>query len=293
MNVNYPFFKNLVETLNKELVTLNKVELNSIYFKWSSQFSDELRFLSDVFERDSINVNQNIPPNSYLNGLDLPTWFGEFKNKRVIFLGIDPMRNDKDFNLLKADKSKDVLVGTPYALHIKKFRENRTRPYWEVISTVAKSNFVYVTDIYKTFFYTDSTKKIRSYDYWNMTGNEMFNENHRKLLINEINLIEPDIIVTFGALAYKVLTNQKYCPKLSQSLSRLKDQIEPFTNQGIFQGKSINILPLMHLSGSTRGNHLEDFFRNNGIKYSDKNDKRDRAGHLYGQIINGIIEKTN
>ena len=195
--------------------------------------------------------------------------------------------------VLSKFKSKDVLVGTPYALHIKKFRENRTRPYWEVISTVAKSNFVYVTDIYKTFFYTDSTKQIRSYDYWNMTGNEMFNENHRKLLINEINLIEPDIIVTFGALAYKVLTNQKYCPKLSQSLSRLKDQIEPFTNQGIFQGKSINILPLMHLSGSTRGNHLEDFFRNNGIKYSDKNDKRDRAGHLYGQIINGIIEKTN
>lgn len=291
LKIKHPFFETLVAIIGNQLITLNRNEIESLYSKWSSEFSHDLRNLSDIISKDSIKDNQNVPINSCLNGIDLPTWFGEFQNKKVIFLGIDPMRNEQDFHKSNADSRKDVIIGTPYAFHIKAFRENRTSPYWQVISEVAKSNFVYVTDIYKTFFYTDNTKRIRSYDFWNNSKNVDFNQNHRKLLVDEINLIEPDIIVTFGALAYKVLTNQKYCPKLSQSLSCTKNQIKTFIDEGISQGSSINILPLMHLSGSTRGKHLEEFFMNNDLKYSDKNDKRNTAGRLYGQIINDYIQK--
>ena len=293
MKLNHPFFEDLVGTLNRELLKPNHNDLKSLYIKWSDQFSDDLKLLSDLIKKESLSVSQKIPHTSVLNGIDLPTWFGEFENKKIIFLGIDPMRNDRDFNSVEADISRDVLVGTPYAFHIKAFRENRTSAYWQVIRELAKSNFVYVTDIYKTFFYTDETKKIRSYDYWNKAEYSNHNQNHRRLLVDEINLIEPDLIVTFGALAYKVLTNQKYCPKLSQSIETTRTQIKPFTNERISQSKPIQILPLMHLSGSTRGHHLEDFFNNNGMKYSDRNDKRNIAGYLYGQIINDIIKKMS
>jgi hypothetical protein len=185
-----------------------------------------------------------------------------------------------------------VLVGTPYAFHVKAFREGRTSPYWHVISKVAKSNFVYITDIYKSFFYTDNTRKIRSYDYWSWAENSRFNQYHRDLLMKEISIIKPDVIVTFGALAYRVLTNEKYSPKLSE-LSLIGDEIIPFTYEFMPHNKPINILPLMHLSGSTRGHLLEVFFKKNEMKYDDRIDKRNVAGSLYGQLINDFVVGIN
>jgi hypothetical protein len=293
LNIYYPFFEKLVGVLHKKLISFNPNEIKSLYTKWGNEFSDKLDFLTDKSSKELINDYQNVPRQSCLNGIDLPSWFGDFNNKKVIFLGIDPMRNNNDFKKSIADLNNDVIIGTPYAFHIKGFRENRTSPYWHVINEVAKSNFVYVTDIYKTFFYTDNSKKMRSYDFWNKAENVLFNDNHRNLLIDEINLIEPDIIVTFGALAYKVLANQKYCPTLSLSLSNPKRNVIPFTGEGVQHDRPIPIVPLMHLSGSTRGKNLEAFFMNNGLKYSEKYDKRNKAGLLYGQIINDYIANVN
>lgn len=293
IELNTPFFRNLKKILNNELIALYEDEIEIIYAKWGREFSDNLLFLNDKINKELIRGFQNVPLNSCLNGIDFPTWFGDFKNKKILFLGIDPMRNNKDFEKSKADSGKDVILGTPYAFHIRGFRETRTNSYWQVISEVSKSNFVYVTDIYKTFFYTDNTKKIRSYEFWNKTENISFNQNHRKLLIEEINLIEPDLIITFGALAYKVLTNQKYCPKLSLPLSCSERSVKPFDDENISKKRSIPILPLMHLSGSTRSEPLEKFFKANGLTYSDQKDKRNVAGKLYGKIIKEYIQRIN
>lgn len=298
LKTDVPFFGKLTKILNHKLIALNENEIETLYAKWGREFSDDLLFLKDKRDKELIRDYQNIPLQSCLNGIDFPTWFGDFKNKKVLFLGIDPMRNNKDFKKSEADISKDVIIGTPYAFHIKGFRERRTSSYWQVISEVSKLNFVYVTDIYKTFFYSDNSRKIRSYDFWN-TGiskdvkveNDSLNQNHRKLLIEEINLIEPDIIITFGALAYKVLTNEKYCPTLSLPLECPKRSVKPFNDENISQKRSIPILPLMHLSGSTRSEPLEKFFKANGLTYSDQKDKRNIAGKLYGKIINDHIQK--
>jgi hypothetical protein len=282
-----------MKILSNEVIALYEDEIEIIYAKWGREFSDNLLFLNDIKNKGLIREFQNVPHTSCLNGIDFPTWFGDFKNKKILFLGIDPMRNNKDFEKSKADSVNDVIIGTPYAFHIRGFRETRTNSYWQVISEVSKSNFVYVTDIYKTFFYTDNTKKIRSYEFWNKAENLSFNQNHRKLLIEEINLIEPDLIITFGALAYKVLTNTKYCPKLSLPLSCSERSVKPFDDKNISKKKSIPILPLMHLSGSTRSEPLERFFKANGLTYSDQKDKRNAAGQLYGKIIKEYIQKIN
>lgn len=293
LKIDLPFFGKLTNIISHQLIALNSNEIETLYLRWEKEFSANLDFLLDKRNKELIRDYQNVPSQSCLNGIDLPSWFGDFNNKKVIFLGIDPVRNNKDFEKSNADLNNDVIIGTPYAFHIKGFRENRTRPYWQVINEVAKSNFVYVTDIYKTFFYTDNSKNMRSYDFWNKVENVLLNDNHRNLLIDEINLIKPDIIVTFGALAYKVLANQKYCPTLSLSLSNPKRNVKPFTGEGVPKDRPIPIIPLMHLSGSTRGKNLEAFFMNNGLKYSEKYDKRNRAGHLYGQIINDYMATVN
>lgn len=289
LQIDIPFFREITSIISSQLITLNSNEIETLYLRWVKEFSANLDFLSDKRNKKIIRDYHNVPSQSCLNGIDLPSWFGDFNNKKVFFLGIDPMRNNKDFKKSNADLYNDVIIGTPYAFHIKGFRENRTSSYWQVINELAKSNFVYVTDIYKTFFYTDNSKNMRSYHFWNKAENALLNDNHRNLLIDEINLIKPDIIVTFGAVAYKVLANQKYCPTLSLSLSNPKRNVKPFIVGGVTQDRPIPIVPLMHLSGSTRGKNLEAFFMNNGLKYSEKYDKRNKAGHLYGQIINDYI----
>ena len=293
LKIDIPFFGKLTNIISHKLIALNSNEIENLYLRWVKEFSANLDFLLDIRNKELIRDYQNVPSQSCLNGIDLPSWFGDFNNKKVIFLGIDPLRNNKDFKKSNADLNNDVIIGTPYAFQIKGFRENRTSPYWQVINELAKSNFVYVTDIYKTFFYTDNSKNMRSYHFWNKSENALLNDNHRNLLIDEINLIKPDIIVTFGALAYKVLANQKYCPTLSLSLSDPKRNVKPFIGGGVAQDRPIPIVPLMHLSGSTRGKNLEAFFMNNGLKYSEKCDKRNKAGHLYGQIINDYMANVN
>lgn len=292
LKIDHSFFEKLIAILNDHIFINNQPDLQSLYKKWSNQFYYDLDFLPDVLDKESISPNQNLPLNSYLNGIDLPTWFGDFQGKKVFFLGIDPVRNERDFEKSNANINTDVVVGTPYAFHLRGFRENRTSAYWQVINEVAKSNFIYVTDIYKTFFYTDVLKKNRSYYYWNEPENIDFNNNHRLLLLEEIRLIQPDIIVTFGAIAYKVLTEQKYCHRLSQALNLVPNQIKDFA-YSIDNNKdcAIKILPLMHLSGLTRGHNLEAFFENNGYTYSDTDDKRGKAGQFYGQIINEYLDK--
>jgi hypothetical protein len=69
--------------------------------------------------------------------------------------------------------------------------------------------------------------------------------------------------------------------------------VKPFDDDTISQKKSIPILPLMHLSGSTRSEPLEKFFKANELTYSDQKDKRNVAGMLYGKIINEYIQKIN
>lgn len=289
INIHVPFFGELVSILNSNVVELNTIEIEKLYTDWCKGFMDNKSILTDKRSKFLLRDTQNVPSQSCLNGIDFPTWFGGFHQKKVVILGIDPLRNETEFKKANADIRNDLIIGTPYAFHLKGFREKRTSAYWQVISEVSASNFVYVTDIYKTFFYTGNSNEVRSYDYWNKSGNDSLNNNHRKILIDELNLIDPDLIVTFGALAYRVLTNQKYCPKLSQPLSEIIKKIQHFTDPGILSAKPIKVLPLMHLSGSTRSEPLDNFFKANGIPYSDKIDKRNKAGHLYGKLINDYL----
>ena len=158
----------------------------------------------------SLRLSNGILDGGEMFGVDLPIWFGKYPDiesvtRKIMVIGIDPLRNKQAFNYDKESMKKDVVIGTPYALHIKKMREGKTSVYWNFIKVLSENNFVYLTDIYKSYFF-HVQEGLRSYEYF--TRNRL-NDKHFELLKNEIELIKPTHIITFGEIAKRILHNEK------------------------------------------------------------------------------------
>ena len=126
IKVNAPFFESLMLFLQENVLNLSKIEIQNFYLKWIEEFDvDNGQLLTDVKNKNVISEKQYTPNNAKLLGADLPTCFGEHSKKRILFVGIDPVRNVKEFNKIKANIDNDVIIGSPYALHKKNFREKR------------------------------------------------------------------------------------------------------------------------------------------------------------------------
>lgn len=207
-----------------------------------------------------------MPTNTTLCGIDFPIWFNDLNNakKKIIILGIDPLRNIATFNKEKADIEKDVLIGTPYALHIKSMREKETRHYFDLIKKISEENFVYLTDVYKTYYM--GSNNVRSYK-------DRVVENHLDLLAKEFEIIQPDIIITLGKIPYVTLTKD-HKRKLTDSI--IESKLEPFNK--------IPVIPMVHLSNSVRPNIYELFFCNNKIYH-----KVSLKGSAYAEFILNFI----
>jgi hypothetical protein len=265
----------LIEIIQSNIIDIPKKCILDLYESWLHKTEKNIKW---IFNKKHISENQYIPVNAYLLGIDFPNWFGNvWAKKRIMVIGIDPLRNEKVFNENNADKNNNVLIGTPYALHSSKMREGRTRPYWEFINSLSKNHFVYLTDIYKTFFYTDSSKRERSYVYYKKSVFQM--NSVRKVLEQEINLLKPNLIITLGKESFVQLTEQK-CNKLSREISLNITQLNNFPN--------IPIIPLVHLSGATRKVNILDFIKANNLNISDY-EKRWEYGLGYSRIIENYM----
>jgi len=148
IRINAPFIEDLMQFLSDNVLNLSKTEIRNFYLKWIEGFDDNNgKLLDDFINKNKINKRQNIPNNTTLLGVDLPTCFGEYSQKKIIFVGIDPVRNEEEFKKINAKIDNDVIIGTPYALHKKIFREKRCAAYWEIIKKLQVHSFIYVTDI--------------------------------------------------------------------------------------------------------------------------------------------------
>ena len=240
------FEKEIITLLRNNVIDLPEDNIKAIYESWRFNFDGTPNQV--VYNADKILHGQKIPTNAILRGIDFPSWFGKINsertNKKIMIVGIDPLRNKKNFE--HAKESKDVIIGTPYALHESKMRWGRTKQYWSFIEELSKKHFVYLTDIYKVFFLCDG---MRSYNYFKK---EKKIEEH-KLLEEEFKIIKPDIIITLGGESYFQLMKKR--------IPNLCNKIDPH----IYQEASlqINVIPMVHLSGSTREKNKLDFLKNN------------------------------
>jgi uracil-DNA glycosylase len=143
-------------------------------------------------------------------------------------------------------------------------RKGRQKHYWTLINNLSKENFVYLTDIYKTFFYFGEGKKQRSYDYFQ----EKNISKHKELLQKEIHLIAPDLIITFGKISYSKLMEIN-APKLTIN-----------AELNIAKFKDIPVLPMVHLS--SREKSKRDFLKNNNVD-------NENIGYGYYHIIQNFL----
>lgn len=91
--------------------------------------------------------------------------------------------------------SKELWIGTPYALHIKQCRENlRTRRYFQLIDVLLKRGYqTYLTDFYKIY----------------VRGAKLPKKERQKfasILKQEIEIVEPIAIITWGRQATQAVT---------------------------------------------------------------------------------------
>jgi len=276
INIELPFYTEIIGLINEDILLLSEKDLINLYANWnySSNLSEVLSF--DSCSKNKINSKQKVPRNSNTYGIDLPSWFGNYQNgkRRIMFIGIDPMRNEKDFIKRGIDLNNEVIIGTPYALHLQRFRKEKSTAYNEFVSKLSEENFVYLTDIYKTFFYVyNNGEKQRSSDYY---GHNDYPDN---ILSKEIDIIRPDLIITFGGESFKRMMNNDYSPVLSQNINRLKTKYKHGNH-------AIDLLPLMHLSGINRTQNLNKFLLANG--YEDKKRDRLECARCFVELINQL-----
>lgn len=283
INTDIPFFNELISILDKEVIKNINNDLQNIYKNWNLENKiNQFNSIPVIRKKHLLRYkNQIIPIEKVkLLGVDLPSWYGDFKSKnKIMIIGIDPMRGEKDFVKANANKTEELIIGTPYAFHIKAVRENfQNKNYTQFInSLILDNNFVYLTDIYKTFFYTDINKEnnfIRSYDYYGKFEN--IRNTILASLLKEIRLVNPTIIITFGGISFNKLT--------LNNVSLSKNDIVKnscFFKEEIFKEfKHIPIYPFMHPGRGTYKKNLVDFvFSNLGRTESDD------FGNLFFEII--------
>jgi len=260
MNRNIIFYDGLKELIVNNVLSLPPYEIDKMYDSWELDKNKEGIKTNFTYSDEIIHKNQNIPKGVSLKGIDLPTWFGDISKKKVMILGIDPLRNETVFNREKSNPENEVIVGTPYALHEYDSRKGNCAAYWTLIENLSKDNFVYCTDIFKTYYY-DKINKKRSY------LDKRFNNQgvHRELLISELELVNPDMIIVFGKIAHKLLLN-KGCPKISQEISRTKREFE-------YNGQMTDVYTVIHLGGGAYNSHMLAFLKANELNDINPGDR--------------------
>ncbi len=278
MYPNVEFFNELKSIIKNNILDVSIEDIDKMYSSWEKDKDKKEVKTNFVYSENLIHDNQKIPKDTSLKGIDLPTWFGDYSNKKIVVLGIDPLRNENVFEREnKSNIYNDVIVGTPYAFHERDSRENWCAGYWALIDGLVKSkNFVYCTDIFKTYYHNNSTKT-RSY----LDPNFVNNYKHREILFNELELIKPDLIIVFGKIAHKILL-EKNCPKIGQSILKTKVSLE-------LKNKFTDVYTVMHLSKGTRGKNFKTFFNSNDIDTSSLNvENRVKCAEKYVEMFNKL-----
>lgn len=127
--------------------------------------------------------------------IDLPYWVRTDKNKnKIMIIGQDPHNDGKE-------NSEKIKINTPYSYH-----KGKDNIYKKIIDRLKDNYNLYLTDLYKLFFYFKSdgekSNKKSEYTKGNRKDRVLI---HKTILNEEIKIINPKLIVTFGKPAREAL----------------------------------------------------------------------------------------
>lgn len=126
----------------------------------------------------------------YWVGFDLPLFIKADGNiKNIMIVAEDPLRSQSDPNLIPF--RSQILLSTPFATHLDWCRR-ALKEYWDFHSTLLDEGYnVYMTDINKIWIQKDGNSKKER------LPNDLI-INFRRTLQAEIEMINPEVIVTYG-----------------------------------------------------------------------------------------------
>lgn len=223
---------------------------------WNRCYGDTTAVPIPITHPDFIDLTtRNIKPGAI--GLDLPIWFSPTPDAPfVMIVSQDPLRSAEWYGDKKDEKfiCNDAIVSSPFGLQDAHHREkgNGGKRIWLLVQALIEKGYnVYLTDSRKFFVYDHHESDIYT------TSEKM--SVYRKILNQEIEIINPKLIVTLGHSA------EKCCRSLLGDDYRLSGYIP-------------------HFSGSA-GKKINDFF---GVK--GKTDVTALA-NLYGDFIDNLIKR--
>lgn len=211
--------ENVSDLIIKKLLSENFKE-NEVY-----------NLLDKSISIDDLNVifKDLLRSKSYLRniGLDLPLWFGNYNSSiRTVAVALDPKRNRQENNI--------ITVGSIFSLHTSEGKNTNKNDYWNFISYLADTGFVYLTDIYKIYYETKDEKGqfLLSNKDKSFVENECYEQNKSILEDEILRIVKPNRIITLGNDA-------------ARAVKRIKD-IK--TNNIQFHHDGIDYIFLPHIS---------------------------------------------
>ncbi len=200
-----------IEKLFAEFFGLDSSYIHKCYREFKDSYNQKLLSFDGGFiskQKQSWRISfqeqqtMNHWENSTLIGVDLPLFFKcpDPKAQTVMLVAQDPLRN-RDHFPSNDFKDRDVIIGTPFAFHNSRHREEENaKIVFDLVQHIIGKNYhVYVTDVYKVWMKDDKKKDNK--------GHELKKEstifNH--LLRKELDIIDPKIIITLGGVPEKII----------------------------------------------------------------------------------------
>ncbi len=190
--------KNKIEFCNPKDSRLNKIENllikelgierselpeGELYEYFRNNYNNPILLDPTISKNSLVQTFVKLSDSEY-QGIDFPTLFSSGKNEKgtIVIISEDPLRKHKD---------NEISIGTPYALHRKKFRDQTQRGLFNLIESLVSDGYtIYLTDVYKLYIKKDNQTKYR------------FQESEiaifKSILKKELDIINPSLVITFG-----------------------------------------------------------------------------------------------
>ena len=199
--------KEISNLINTELLSISNSDVYNLLDK-----EIKVADLNQIFK--SLLQNKSQLKNV---GIDLPLSFGDYHSaiNKTMVVALDPKRNDKSNAIHNKKTPVEISIGSIFSLHTEEGKNTGKNCYWEFVSHLTNSSFVYLTDIYKIYYESKDSlgqKLLSNKDSDFTEKNKPAYEKNISILKAEIKIINPNRIITLGKDAresvIKIISNK-------------------------------------------------------------------------------------
>jgi hypothetical protein len=194
MDMDLNFQESILKLVSKHLA-INDDKVSLIYNEIIEE-KNRLKHKALSVHKADISVPELSDTEHYLlTGIDLPiiASFNTANSRKLMVIGSEPLRNWNYFSENNISIYDQIAISTPYSLHLNDAKET---VYYKITEHLCKTHQVYLTDLRKIWFAGFERHK---------TFLEA--KLHNAFLLDEINYVNPECIITFGKNVYDALSS--------------------------------------------------------------------------------------